>query len=161
MWVCHQNTKHRVVTHFIVVHPYPLPWHTGIPLGTVWPWCGTPPAARTWSRRWRAGRGAPAVWRAAGEPSSPAVARPSPALHIGSSSVAGCRGIVELSSGGRQPESSHPRNCRGIIINYGRAAPAPTVCIAAQNMQVMFDNVGWMETILTMAFTVLKTLPQT
>ena len=62
-----------------------------------------------------------------------------------SSSLAGCRGIGELSSGGRQPESSHPRNCRGIIINYGRAAPAPTVCIAAQNMQVMFDNVGWME----------------
>ena len=65
-----------------------------------------------------------------------------------SSSLAGCRGIGELSSGGRQPESSHPRNCRGIIINYGRAAPAPTVCIAAQNMQVMFDNVGWMESTL-------------
>ena len=129
--VCHQNTKHSVASHFIVVHDthkYPLPWHT----------------SRNWLTRVRysscsanliseMARGERGSCRVAGSRratvTSSSTTIPSTA-HRSADSLAGSRGIGELSSGGRQPESSHPRNCRGIIINYGRPAPAPTVCIA-------------------------------
>ena len=124
----------------IAVHNIPPPWHTSRNCVTRVRYSSC--SANLISEMARGERGSCRVAgsrRAMVTSSSTTI----PSSDHRSSSLAGSRGIGELSSGGRHPESSHPRNCRGIIINYGRPAPAPTVCIAAQNMQVMFDNVGW------------------